>query len=199
MRYIGGSKVSLLSSKIHTEKVFVVSVGVATFFFGFAAPAALNAYWLLTNFSFVHQFRSSLSYTSAIFGDGIILPIVNMLIASFLLQHQKAARESKGTALGLGIAITLFFHVNQAVNGIVNWAMPTPWHWNFLGVWHAAYMLAVASFISLFYLVTVPYSKKEHCLPKELFLVTFGIVLFFVLLRLDYRAVDLRHLFPRVL
>ena len=86
----------------------------------------------------------------------------------------------------MGILVTLYFHVTQAVGGLVNWAMPKPWQWNFLGAWHALYMLIVASLLCLFYIVFAFSIKKHKKLSIEAVLVTLGIILFFILLRLDY-------------
>ncbi len=172
-------------------------VGFATFFFGFAAGALLNIYLLWVGSPLVLQLRASLDYKSAIFGDGIILPFVNMIVMAFFLKNwSMLTKRIVYAGLFLGLCITAYFHVAQAMGGIVNWAMPTPWHWNFLGVWHAAYMFSVASFLSLFYLVIIKIVKKQKRVPTEAFVVTLGIVIFFVLLRLDYMTINLRSLLP---
>lgn len=182
---------------INNKRYIIWGVGIATFFFGFAAGGMLHAYLLFIGSSFVVKYRASLSYSSAIFGDGIIFPIINMVAVSFLLSNKKYIKNTLViAALFLGSAITLYFHIAQALGGIVNWSMPQPWHWNILGVWHAMYMFSVASFLSLFYLVVANIMRKEKILPKEVFFVTTGLVLFFILLRLDYIAIDLKRLLP---
>lgn len=179
------------------RRFIIWSVGFATFFFGFFAGGALHAYLMFVGSSFVEEFRGSLTYVSAIFGDGIILPLLNMLIAAFLLDRkQLVQRKIIYIALFLGFCITAYFHVAQAVGGIVNWAMPSPWQWNFLGLWHAAYMFSVASFLSLFYLIVLNIVQKEKHVPKEFFIVTAGLIFFFLLLRFDYMTVSLSSLVP---
>ena len=71
-----------------SQKTIILGVGFATFFFGFGAGAALNLYLFLIHAPLVLQFRSSLMYISSIFGDGIILPIVNMFVVSNLFKNQ---------------------------------------------------------------------------------------------------------------
>jgi len=174
------------------QKYIVAGVGLATFILGFFAGAIFNYYLILIHSPFIAQLRSSLSYQSSIFGDGIVLPIINMFAVYFILENKEFLRRKViRNAILLGVLITIYFHVNQAARGIVNWAMPTPWHWNYLGVFHAVYMFLAASFISLFYLVLIKYVRRNKTLPIEALIVTLGIIIFLVLLRLDYIAIDL--------
>ena len=69
------------------QKNIVWLTGFATFFFGFGAPAVLNLILFAIKSPLVLNLRSSLSFVSAIIGDGIILPVVNMLIASFIFKN----------------------------------------------------------------------------------------------------------------
>lgn len=176
--------------KKHKKIIFLT--GLATFFFGFGAGAILNLYLLFIQSPLVLQFRSSLLYISSIFGDGIILPIVNMIAVSFLFKNQKLMRRlTISLGLLLGLIVTSYFHISQAVQGLVNWSMPRPWEWNFLGAWHALYMFGVASLLCLFYIVFILNFKKQKKLHKEVLLVTVGIIFFLILLRLDYRNANL--------
>lgn len=178
--------------KNYNKKQIIFLTGFATFFFGFGAGAVLNLYLLAINSPLVLQLRSSLVFVSSILGDGIILPICNMLMVSSLIKNKEYISRLKVVlSLLFGAAITLYFHITQAIQGLVNWTMPKPWEWNFLGVWHALYMLVVASLISLFYIVLVINIAKFKRFTKEAVLVTLGIVLFLVLLRFDYIGVKL--------
>lgn len=174
------------------RKQIIFLAGFLTFFFGFGAGAILNLYLLAIHSPLVIQLRSSLMFISSILGDGIILPIVNMFAASFLFKYQALmGRLTVFLGLAFGFLVTVYFHIAQAAQGLVNWSMPKPWQWNFLGVWHALYMLAVASFICLFYIVSVRTIWKHKRLSRRAILVTLGIVLFLILLRLDYSKVKL--------
>lgn len=170
----------------------ILVVGFATFFFGFGAPAILNLYLLSINSPLVLQFRSSLMFISSILGDGVILPIVNMVAVSFLLRHKELINRLRVIwALVFGVIITAYFHIVQAAHGLVNWAMPKPWQWNFLGIWHAIYMFLVASFICFFYLVLLSAFKKKIYL-REVLIVTIGLIFFLILLKADYAVVDIK-------
>lgn len=197
MRKIFQEKVITILTDAENKEYIVLSVGFATFFFGFALGAFLNLYLLLTHSQLFLGLRTALTFKSTIFGDGIILPIVNMIAVSFLLKERKVIKKGHlHVALSLGILVTLYFHINQAVLGLVNWAMPAPWRWNALGVFHALYMLSVASFLSFFYVLGVRVVQKEKRLPKEVIIVSVGLIIFFLLLRLDYLPVSLSSLIP---
>ena len=176
----------------------VLGVGLATFFFGFGAAAVLNLYLLVIHSKLVLQFRSSLNYISSILGDGIILPIINMLVVSFLLKNRQIINKlSIALTLISGLTITLYFNIVQAAEGLINWSMPTPWHWNFLGIWHALYMFSVASLLSLFYITLILYARKYREFPwRSAVAITIGLLVFFTLLRLDYTNVSLGSLLP---
>ena len=125
-----------MNIKSYNKKQFIAITGFATFFFGFGAGAILNLYLLAINSPLVIQFRSSLMFVSSILGDGIILPICNMLIASSLIKNKEYISRLKiGLSLFCGLLVTLYFHITQALQGLVNWTMPAPWQWNFLGIW----------------------------------------------------------------
>ncbi len=173
-------------------KKIIALTGLATFFFGFGAGATYNYYLIQINDPLVQQFRASLSYKSAIFGDGILLPIINMVMVSFLLKY-KLLLTGKVRGFGVfgGALITAYFHITQALDGIVNWAMPTPWHWNLLGIWHASYMFAVSTLISIFLAVSILVIYQEKKVPWQFIIVALGVFLFLIILRLDYIDIKL--------
>lgn len=171
-------------------------VGFGTFFFGFFAGAAFSFYLTTIHSMMFAGLRTSLQFKSAIFGDGIILPLANMFAASFLINHKKIILQKViRNSVILGFVVTLYFHLNQAMNKLVNWAMPTPWHWNFLGLWHAIYMFSVCTFLSLFYLTIFRFVKTKNKVPVEAYIVTVSLFLFFLLLHLDYINVNLNKVF----
>lgn len=176
----------------------ILTTGFATFFFGFGAGAMLNAYLISVQSPLVTEHRGSLNYISSIIGDGLLLPAVNMVAVSFLIaQRVRIDATTLAVAVTLGVAITIYFHVVQAVRGLVNWTMPRPWRWNVLGVWHAAYMLTVCTLLALFYSVLVDgVLAREGGLAPSAAFVTAGVAAFTVLLRLDYATVSLRSFVP---
>ncbi len=176
----------------------IIGTGVTTFFFGFGAGALLNVYLFWIQSPLVLELRSSLNYTSAIIGDGILLPIINMIVVAFLLTHKNLiTKRLLYQALLLGVLITMYFHISQAVNGLVNWAMPKPWQWNVLGVWHAIYMFLVCSLLSLFLLTIVKFVRIHRSMPKEAWIVSGGVIVFLILLRMDYMTVNISSIIPK--
>ncbi len=176
----------------------IITTGLATFFFGFGAGAILNLYLISIKSPLVANLRSSLSFKSSIYGDGILLPIVNMVMVAFLYKKREFVHKYSLRAGFLGgFVITAYFHIIQALQGLVNWTMPTPWHWNILGFWHALYMFSVASLITLFFVVSVLSFRKQKKLDKEIYIVIAGIIFFLLLLKSDYMDVNLLSLIPR--
>ena len=190
------SKVEILTS-VENKQYVIIAVGLGTVFFGFLEGKMYNLYLIWIDSPFVNEFRAALTYKSAIFGDGILLPVVNMVIASFFFNKAKLiTRKTIQLGLFFGALVTAYFHIAQAVGNVVNWAMPKPWEWNMLGLWHAIYMYTVASFMSLFFIIVIKTIKKEKYVPKELIIVTMGIIIFFILLRLDYIDINLKTVLP---
>lgn len=178
----------------------VIAVGIATFFFGFGGGALLNLYLLKIKSPLVEKLRGSLDFKSSIFGDGILLPIINMIAISSILhanQQNPIQQPEFAVAIVLAVGITIYFHVVQALRGLVNWSMPKPWHWNLLGLWHAAYMLSVSTLLCLFYVVLIVAIAKHEAMIVDGIVVTLGLVAFFVLLRLDYETVSWSSLLPK--
>jgi len=175
----------------------VVGVGLATLVFGLLAGALLNLLLVARGDPVVHELRTTLSYRSAIFGDGLVLPVVNMAATSYLARHRRAFGWMLILmAFVLGAAITGYFHVMQATNDLVNWSMPMPWHWNSIGVMHGLYMFAVVSWLWLFLLVVIRVAERPTAVPREAAIVFAGVLLFLFLLRLDYRSAELQLVPP---
>ena len=173
--------------KLSNSKILITLTGLATFFFGFGAGAILNYYLISINSPLVKTLRATLTYRSAIIGDGFILPIINMVIVSFLLKNKTTiTKKILISSLVIGFLITAAFHIDQALKNLVNWSMPTPWHWNLLGLWHAIYMLIVSSLISLFFLTAIKIRKsREKYLPSVLIVIV-SLITFLILLGTDY-------------
>ena len=127
-------------------------VFVATALLGFVVQAAGNVYLNWRGDPIVHEYRSTLSYTSAIVGDGILIPLVNVFMTSQLVLWRRHPHPSE-LALSVlgGAAATGVVHLYQAVNGLRNWTMTAPFDWTPLGYYHAAFMWAEISFVVFFW------------------------------------------------
>src|SRR6266852_3459457 len=82
-------------------------VFMTTCVFGFLIQAAGSAYLWLRADPIASQYRTTLSYTSAIVGDGILIPLVNVFITSQLVLWRRSPRvpEIAGAML-LGALVT---------------------------------------------------------------------------------------------
>ncbi len=127
-------------------------VYLATLLFGFVIQAAGSAYVRWTADPLVLQYRTTLSYTSAIVGDAILIPLVNVFITGQLLAWRRRPRpaEIAGAVMG-GALLTSFVHLYQATNALLNWTMTAPYRWTPLGYFHAAFMFAELSFVIFFW------------------------------------------------
>ncbi len=137
-------------------------VYLATLLFGFVIQAAGSAYLRWSADPLVLQYRTTLSYTSAIVGDAILIPLVNIFIAGQLLAWRRRPRPAEvGGALLGSAAITAFVHLYQAANHLLNWTMTQPYRWTGLGYEHAAFMWAEISLV-LFFWGQVALVAKEN-------------------------------------
>jgi hypothetical protein len=110
-----------------------------------------------------------------------------MIAVSTLLSAESGVVSRLGVpALLLGLAVTAYFHIEQAVDGLVNWAMPTPWHWNLLGAWHAVYMLTLTTLLSLYFMTSIVFVYRKRTVPISLAICVLCLIAFFVLLGTDY-------------
>jgi hypothetical protein len=68
--------------------------------------------------------------------------------------------------------------------------MPSPWRWNAIGLWHALYMASVISWLALFVLVVTRAAREPNEVLREARIVFLCVLLFLLLLILDYRSTD---------
>lgn len=127
-------------------------VGLVTFLLGFLVNAIGSAVLEWRNDPLVTGYRDTLDFTSAIVGDGFLLPLTNVMIVSQLVEWRRAPRwrEIAGPLM-FGVAATLAIHAYQAANAMVNWTMPLPYRWTYLGYTHALFMWAEFSLVAFFW------------------------------------------------
>lgn len=139
----------------------------ATLLFGFIIQAAGSAYLRWTADPIVLHYRTTLSYTSALVGDAVLLPVLNVVMTSQLALWRRRPHPAEivGTLLGAAL-LTVGVHLYQAANALLNWTMLEPYSWTPLGYVHAAFMLAELSFV-LFFWGQVARVAKER--PRAIF------------------------------
>lgn len=115
--------------------------GVVTWLFSFGYQLAFYAYYQFFGSSLLTTHRNVFSYYSGMIGDGVILPILNVVL--FLLLKEIGAKVTTRKFiffLSLGLIVTIFIHLGQATLALTNWAMPAPFHWSGIGRFHFFFM-----------------------------------------------------------
>ena len=136
------------------ERRWLALMGVftVTLFFGFLVQAAGSFYLRWTADPIVLHYRTTLSYTSALLGDAILLPLANVFVAAQLWEWRRRPHPSEvAIALLAGAAITFGVHLYQAANALLNWTMMSPYAWTPLGYVHAGFMFAEISLVLFFW------------------------------------------------
>lgn len=94
----------------------------------------------------VSEHKATLHFRSALLGDAVLLPLVNVLLDHQLeawgdgLRPGHLRRDRLTRALLVACVITGGVHTFQAAARLTNWSMPRPWRWTPLGYYHAVYM-----------------------------------------------------------
>jgi hypothetical protein len=122
-------------------------------------------------------------------GDGLLVPLVNVFIASQLVAWHRRPRlmEIVGSVLGAGV-LTVGVHLYQAVNALLNWTMTRPFEWTPLGYYHGLFMWTELSLV-LFFWGQVALVGKENpraILSQRVGFVVLCAALFLRLLFADY-------------
>jgi len=102
-----------------------------TCFFGFIVQAAGSAWLRWQDDPIAANYRTTLSYTSALIGDALLIPLVNVFLG--------------------GALMTAIVHLYQAANALLNWTMTQPYRWSGIGYEHAAFMWAEISLVLFFW------------------------------------------------
>ncbi len=83
--------------------------------------------------------------------DAVILPIVNILTLSLLLDNNLLPTKTEFFFfLGAGVLVSIITHILFSLNNWEIWLMEEPWSWNGAGKWH---MLSLAMQVGYLLLV----------------------------------------------
>jgi hypothetical protein len=140
-----------LKHKKRAGRRLLLATALITFAAALGVSGGTNVWMLLTGNELIKKHRPTLTFRSAIFGDGVILPIISALMMKSLWRW--GPRLNAGTALlpiAGGSGISLAFHIAQGQGGLVNWTMTKPWRWNLLGYYHFVYMATQFSYMLLY-------------------------------------------------
>ena len=122
--------------------VFLAALGVS---------GGTHLWMILTRNPLIKEHKATLEFRSAVIGDGVILPVVSVLMMRGLRAWgSRLGRRSVVSSLLAGLLFTSAVHVGQVQNKMVNWTMPEPGKWNALGIYHMGYMASQFAF-TVFY------------------------------------------------
>jgi hypothetical protein len=178
------------SMKKSASKELLAATALATFAAALGVSGGTNVWMLITGHPLIKEHRPTLTFRSAIFGDGLLLPVINTIMMKSLARWRPglSARTALGPMLG-GSAISLLFHVAQGRNGLVNWTMTKPWKWNLLGYYHFVYMSTQFSYMLLFFTQLIGHWRKggvDDEQKRDIALIAACLGLFGLLLYTDY-------------
>jgi hypothetical protein len=132
--------------------LLATAVFLLTLLFGFVIQAAGSLYLRWTADPIVLHYRTTLSYTSAIVGDAILLPLVNVFITTQLVIWRRRPHLTEIVPAFLGGAIiTIAVHLYQATHALLNWTMTQPYSWTPLGYVHAMFMFSELTLVLFFW------------------------------------------------
>lgn len=127
-----------------------LGIFLLTIFFSLGIQYFFYLYYKKTGSQLIIKHKTFFNYVSGIGGDGILLPLIN--IQSFILLGQLPYELSQRLLISSfinGVFITAVFHIIQYHFKLINWTMPSKGNWTYLGVYHAIFMWAECSFLSL--------------------------------------------------
>jgi hypothetical protein len=176
--------------KKEVEKGLLAATAAATFAAALGVSGGANVWMLVIDHPLIKEHRPTLTFRSAIFGDGVLLPVINTIMMKSLARWRPGltGRSALVPVLG-GSAVSLLFHIAQGKNGLVNWTMTKPWKWNLLGYYHFVYMSTQFSYMLLYFTQLAGHWRKgevEDKQKRDLALIATCLGLFGLLLYTDY-------------
>jgi len=168
----------------------LAATALATFAAALGVSGGTNVWMLITDHELIKKHRPTLTFRSAIIGDGILLPLISaLMMKSFVRWKPRLSRpESLASIIG-GSALALVFHIGQGRGGLVNWTMTRPWRWNLLGYYHFIYMSTQFSYMFLYFMQLAGRFRKGEVDGKQkrdLAIIAASLALFGLLLATDY-------------
>src|SRR3954462_7290253 len=99
-------------SNANSEKALMIATAVITFAAALGVSGGTNVWMLLTDHHLIKKHRPTLTFRSAIFGDGLILPLVNVvMMKSFRRWRPRLSARTALLPVAGGSAVSLMFHV----------------------------------------------------------------------------------------
>ena len=184
--------VAALTDKIQTEdeRIVLAATAAITFLAALGVSGGTNLVMILTKDPIIKKHKATLSFVSAWIGDGVLLPIINVLMMmAFRRWHVQVGRRNGAVALAGGMGIMSAFQIAQGLQGMTNYTMPKPWRWTWLGYYHMLYMGSQFTYM-LFYFIALYHAWQKGQVTaaqkRDLAAIAGMIALFAGLLQYDY-------------
>ncbi len=133
--------------------------------------------------------RTLLQYYTGYLGDGVIVPIINILIYYIIVRLGEGLEgigglEGLGIMLALALVVDFGIHYLQGNLKLTNWSMPKPFVWNFAGHWHmVSFPIQISYLLIFFYIV---FTRWNTILTQQSLIASvigvFALMLFFLYL-----------------
>lgn len=105
--------------------------------------------------------KTLLHYYTGYIGDGIIAPLINILIYYFMVNiRYKPTVYELIWVFVLAVLLDILTHFYQGKMKMTNWSMPRPFQWNFAGYWHMVSFPIQISYLLLFFWILVRNSER---------------------------------------
>lgn len=129
--------------------------------------------------------KTLLEYLTGVIGDGVIAPIINVLVFVFFTTiHLKPQKKTIVKMFILALITDILVHFFQGAFSLTNWSMPKPFAWNFAGYWHMISLPIQMTYLYyFFYTMVVKWKEvKKNVVLKRSITAVFGLMLLFVVL-----------------
>ncbi len=160
-----------------------------TFLAALGVSGGTNIWMKIIDHPLIREHRPTLTFRSAIIGDGILLPIISALMMKSFVRWKPRLDSGSVASIAGGSALALAFHIAQGRGGLVNWTMTRPWRWNLLGYYHFIYMATQFSYMALYFRLLASHFRKGEVdaeQKRDLAIILGCLGLFGLLLATDY-------------
>lgn len=123
--------------------------------------------------------KTLLQYYTGYIGDGLIAPVINILIYYSIVNtgYSLVLSDLVWCYVG-GLTLDIVVHYIQGRYALTNWSMPYPFRWNFAGFWHMISFPIQIGYLLLFGKVFATYGAEAWCLISIAGLMILFVVLY---------------------
>lgn len=165
---------------------------IATFILDYGVQLGYYLYRIRKNPQAFTGQKTLLEYYTGWLGDGIIAPLINILIY-YVMVNIGYILSVYDLVISFLLALLFDFlaHFIQGKTKMTNWSMPKPFQWNFAGKWHMVSFSIQTSYLLLFLWLLV-HNGERIVAEQSLLAATLGVfglmAAFLILYLIDNRT-----------